>query len=131
MHAHTASPCFAVADVPAMRDFFVERLGARVRFDCGWYVSLSWGETGASIQFMAPQGEGAPVASLAGVTLNFQVDDVDAEYRRLAGQDLSEVMPLDDHPWGDRGFAVAGPGGLVLYLFSPREPSAEFAGFFT
>lgn len=127
MFSHTASPCFTVADVAAIRDFFVDRFGARVSFDCGWYVNLHLGGAGSSVQFMAPRGD-APVASLAGISLNFQVDDVDAEYAHLADAGLPEAMPLEDHTWGDRGFAVVGPLGLVLYLFSPRAPSPEFAG---
>jgi uncharacterized glyoxalase superfamily protein PhnB len=35
-------------------------------------------------------------------------------------------MPLEDHPWGDRGFAILDPNGVVLYIFSPREAAEEF-----
>ena len=130
MRAHTASPCLAVADVAPFRDFLVEQFGARVIFDCGWYVNLSLGEAGATLQFMTPPGAGARLDGLAGITLNFDVDDVDAEHARLRARGLPEAMALDDHPWGDRGFAVAGPGGLLLYVYSPRPPSPEFAEFF-
>ena len=36
--------------------------------------------------------------------------DVDAEHGRLTAEGLTPVMPIADHPWGDRGFAVLGVG---------------------
>lgn len=131
MRAHTASPCFTVADPAACRDFFVRHFGARVSFDCGCYVNLDCGSEAASLQFMQPQ-EGSPPApeGYAGIMLNFEVDDVDAEHERLWNAGLSITMPLGDHPWGDRGFAAAGPLGLSLYVFSKREPAAEFKAFY-
>jgi uncharacterized glyoxalase superfamily protein PhnB len=39
-------------------------------------------------------------------------------------------MPLEDHPWGDRGFAVADPNGITLYIFSEIAPSEEFKQYY-
>jgi uncharacterized glyoxalase superfamily protein PhnB len=61
---------------------------------------------------------------------NFSVDDVDKEYKKLTGAGLAPVMPLEDHPWGDKGFAVQDPNGVMLYIFTPREPSTEFKQYF-
>lgn len=60
---------------------------------------------------------------------NFSVNDVDAEHARLAAAGLIPIMPLEDHPWGDRGFAILDPNGVMLYIFSPREPAEEFKKF--
>ncbi len=87
------------------------------------------GTQGATIQFMAPQGD-MPTYAGAGVTLNFQVDDVDAEHKRLMEAGLSEAMPLEYHPWGDRGFSVIDPIGNSVYIYSDREPSEEFKQYF-
>jgi len=35
-------------------------------------------------------------------------------------------MPLEDHPWGDRGFPILDPNGVTLYIYSPRDPADEF-----
>ena len=61
---------------------------------------------------------------------NFTVDDVDREYKKLTGAGLVPAMPLEDHPWGDRGFAIQDPNGVMLYIFSLREPSAEFKQYY-
>ena len=61
---------------------------------------------------------------------NFRVNDVDQEYDVLMQSGLVPIMPLEDHPWGDRGFAVQDPNGVTLYIYSDREPSAEFKQYF-
>ena len=98
-------------------------------FDCGWYVNLRIGEDGPSIQFMQPQND-MPVFSGKGITLNFRVDDVDAEHTRLTEAGLGNAMPLEDHPWGDRGFSVIDPIGNSVYIYSDREPSDEFRQYY-
>lgn len=128
MTPSTLSPCITTALVAASRDFYVEHFGARVTFDCGWYVNLEFGQ-GASLQFMAPQ-EDQPACNTAGLTYNFRVADVDAEYRTLMASGLTAIMPLADHPWGDRGFAIQDPNGIVLYVYSEREPSPEFKQYY-
>lgn len=55
---------------------------------------------------------------------------LDALHNRLTAAGLQPFMPLEDHPWGDRGFAIQDPNGVVLYIFSEREPSAEFKQYF-
>ena len=78
---------------------------------------------------MQPQ-EGMPVFAGTGVMLNFKVDDVDAEHARLVEAGLKVAMPLEDHPWGDRGFSVTDPIGNSVYLFSDREPADEFKQYY-
>ncbi|SDP68935.1 VOC family protein [Desulforhopalus singaporensis] len=119
------SSCFCTKNVGQCRDFYQKYLGAKITFDCGWYLNMVIGSQGATIQFMEPQGD-MPVYAGVGVTLNFAVDDVDAEYQRLMAAGLSVVMPLEDHPWGDRGFSVTDPIGNSIYIYSDREPSDEF-----
>lgn len=100
-----------------------------ITFDCGWYLNMDIGSNGSTIQFMEPQGD-MPTYSGAGVTLNFQVADVDSEHKRLTKAGLQVAMPLDDHPWGDRGFSVIDPIGNSVYIYSDREPSEEFKQYF-
>lgn len=62
--------------------------------------------------------------------LNFKVDDVDAEHVRLTEAGLQAVMPLEDHPWGDRGFSVMDPIGNSVYIYSDREPAEEYKQYY-
>ena len=128
MQTQSLSPCIITAKVAESRDFYVKHFKARVTFDCGWYVNLELGQ-GASLQFMAPRPD-QPACNPAGLTYNFRVADVDAEFRSLAASGLAAIMPLEDHPWGDRGFAAEDPNGIVLYIYSEREASDEFKPYY-
>lgn len=128
MFANYLSPCLSTTKVEEARDFYVKHFGAKVIFDCGWYVNLEFGK-GASLQFMAPRPD-QPVFNPAGLTYNFCVADVDAEFQLLAASGLVAIMPLEDHPWGGRGFAVQDPNGIVLYIYSEREASPEFKQYY-
>lgn len=130
MIANKLSPCIVTDRVEESRDFYQRHFSATVTFDCGWYVNLQFGLHHAELQFMAPKEPGQPVCSGKGLIYNFQVDDVDHEHERLSGQGLIPIMPLDDHPWGDRGFAVRDPNGILLYIYSEREPSEEFKQYY-
>ena len=130
MIANTISPCIVTAKVEESRDFYVKYFRARVTFDCGWYVNLQIGKETSELQFIAPQEQGPPASNPAGLSCNFSVDDVDAEYKHLTAAGLNPVEPLEDHPWGDRGFAILDPNGVTLYIYSEREPSGEFKQYY-
>ena len=126
MIAETLSACIVTEKVAESRDFYVKHFGAKVTFDCGWYVNLEIGKTTSQLQFMAPRDPGPPACNPAGLTYNFSVHNVDQEHENLTKAGLVPVMPLEDHPWGDRGFAILDPNGVTLYIFSDREPAEEF-----
>ena len=50
--------------------------------------------------------------------------------KSLTASGLVVVIPLKDHPWGDRGFAVQDPNGIVLHIYSERDPSHEFKQYY-
>ena len=129
MKTNELSTCFCTNDVDACRDFYSQHFAAKVIFDCGWYINLKIGEDGPTIQFMQPQ-EGMPKFNGAGVMLNFKVDDVDSEHTRLTKAGLQAAMPLEDHPWGDRGFSIIDPIGNSVYIYSDREPADEFKQYY-
>ena len=124
------SPCINTAKVEESRDFYVKHFKAKITFDCGWYVNLQFGDGSSDLQFMAPQQPQQPICNGQGLTYNFLVDNVDEEHTRLLNEGLEPVMPLGDHPWGDRGFAVADPNGITLYIFSEIAPSEEFKQYY-
>ncbi|MEI9479256.1 MAG: VOC family protein [Deltaproteobacteria bacterium] len=130
MIANTLSAYIATEKVAESRDFYVKHFGAKVTFDCGWYVNLQIGRETSQLQFIAPREPGLPACNPAGLMYNLAVDDLDAEHERLTREGLTPAMPLEDHSWGDRGFAVIDPNGITLYIFSAREPAEEFKAYF-
>ncbi len=129
MKTNKLSTCFCTTEVDSCREYYTKYFAAKPVFDCGWYVVLKMDKGGSEICVIQPQ-ENMPVFGGQGVMLNFNVDDVDAEYSRLTNAGLDVIMPLDDHPWGDRGFSVLDPIGNSVYVYSDREPSDEFKQYF-
>ena len=129
MIANTISTAFITDKIAETRDFYTKYFNAQITFDCGWYINLCIDGDGPAIQFMQPQGA-MPTFSGSGVMLNFKVDDVDAEHARLLEAGVQTAMPLEDHPWGDRGFSVIDPIGNSVYIYSDREPSDEFKQYY-
>ncbi|PID27628.1 MAG: glyoxalase [Candidatus Cloacimonadota bacterium] len=78
---------------------------------------------------MQPQ-EGMSAFNGAGVMLNFKVKDADEEHKKLSESGLEIAIPLEDHPWGDRGFSIIDPIGNAVYIYSYREPTDEFKQYF-
>ena len=130
MKVNNLSSCIVTENVDESRTFYTENFDAKVTFDCGWYVNMEFENDTATLQFMVPQQSEQPVYDGNGLMYNFEVDDVDAEYARLTQLGNVAVMPLEDHPWGDRGFAILDPNGIMLYIYSNKEPSEEFKQFF-
>ncbi|MFH2138589.1 MAG: VOC family protein [Candidatus Omnitrophota bacterium] len=126
------SPCINTKNIDKSRDFYLKYFNAKVIFDCGWYLNLRFSNAVSAIElcFMSPQNELCKYFSGEGLTYNFQVDNVDLEFERLSGKGLIPVVPLNNHPWGDRGFAVQDPNGIIIYIFTPIEPDGEFKKFY-
>ncbi len=130
MNINTLSAAFTTEKVEESRDFYIKYFGAKVIFDCGWYVNLQFGSELSTLQFMSPQQPEQSLSESAGLMYNFSVQDVDEEYKRLTDAGLEVIVPLEDHPWGDRGFAIKDPNGISLYIYSDREPSEEFKQYY-
>jgi len=130
MIAKTVSTAFTTDKVEETKNFYIKYFGATVIFDCGWYVNLEFGRESSTLQFMSPQQPEHRLCNGTGLIYNFKVNDVDSEHERIAAAGLDVLMPLENHPWGDRGFAVADPNGISLYIYSEREPSEEFKPYY-
>ena len=132
MNIKNISACFCTLDIDSCKEFYIKYFGAVINFDCGWYVNLTLGSIDSSIQFMKPQGKMVDFTtiSVTGIMLNCLVDDVDTAYTKMTEAGLSVVMPIEDHPWGDRGFSVTDPIGNFVYIYSDREPDVNHKQFY-
>ena len=75
------------------------------------------------------EGSAAPAANRS-VIVEFLVDDVDAEYARLAPSLTDVVTPPTTMPWGNRALLFRDPDGTLVNLFTPvgDDAVAKFAG---
>lgn len=125
-------PVIGTTDVAAVRDFYVTYFEFTVVYDSDWYVSLRRdGEPAYELAVLdsthptIPEGFRNPAA---GLLLNFEVDDVDAEYERLVTRGgLTPKLTLRSEEFGQRHFIIADPAGVLVDVITEIPPSEEFA----
>lgn len=93
-------------DVPKMRDFYTTVLNASCREFCGrcevYAENVTLVFTGTQIP---------PVVHPESCGLEFQVEDIDAEYRRLLDSGIAVKNPPVTYPWGCRAIGFRDPDG--------------------
>lgn len=61
--------------------------------------------------------------------LDFEVEDVDAEYQRLVRDaGLPERLSLRSEDFGQRHFILQAPDGVLIDVITPIRMAGEFAG---
>lgn len=126
-------PVVCTSRLQESRDFYVGLLGFEPTFEADWYVSLRrTGEPSYELALLdhthptLPEPYRAPVR---GLLLNFEVEDVDAEWERLVVRGgLRAELELRDEDFGQRHFIVADPDGVLIDVITPIEPAEAYAG---
>ncbi len=126
MNLLSTSTCVITEKIEECKKFYTEKLGGKITFDCGWYVSISLGNSNTEIQFMSPRNTKDKPFMGQGLTFNISVEDVDKEYSECADTGAEIVSHIEDNPWGDRSFVMLDPIKIRLYVYSDRVPSEEF-----
>ncbi len=62
-----------------------------------------------------------------GLLLNFEIDDVDAEYARLKAAGLPILRDIKSEDFGQRHFITHDPAGVMIDVIKVIPPTAEFA----
>jgi uncharacterized glyoxalase superfamily protein PhnB len=110
-----------VADVAASAAFATDHFGfAETMADDG-FVSLAHPTAGLDLVFLRtglPTFRPASVAGPAGggMLIAFVVEDLDAEFARIAAAGATVVTPPETEPWGERFCQFADPNGIVWQL---------------
>ncbi|GGF24833.1 glyoxalase [Youhaiella tibetensis] len=69
------------------------------------------------------EGSAEPAANRSAI-IEFQVEDVDAEYERLKNE-LEAVMAPKVMPWGNRAAQFRDPEGTLVSLYTPFTEAAR------
>lgn len=119
-----------VADVEASAQFAQDHFGFTSVMSAEGFESLGHLTAGVHVVFLAvglPTFKPASIAGPAGqgLLLALEVDDLDAEFERIAAAGAQVVSPPETEPWGERFCQFADPNGivwqLVQWLTEPRE----------
>jgi catechol 2,3-dioxygenase-like lactoylglutathione lyase family enzyme len=124
-------PVLLTADVAGTVDFYRQHFGFETTFTSDWYVSLRSDRWELAVLDTShetiPAAYRGPVAG--GMLLNLEVDDVDAEWRRLVDDGpLAALLPIRTEDFGQRHFIVAGPDGVLIDVITNVEPVGAYAG---
>lgn len=129
-------PVICTSRLQESHRFYTELLGFETTFEADWYVSLR--RPGTSPYELAlldhthptlPEPYRTPVQ---GLLLNFEVEDVDAEWERLVQHSgLHPELPLRDEDFGQRHFIVADPNGVLIDVITPTAPTQNYAAQYT
>src|SRR5690625_1778623 len=125
-------PVLMVRDAPAAAAWFCHHFDFAVTFETDWYVSLR--RDAYELAFVAYGHETVPESSrapIAGLLINVEIDDVDAEYRRLVTDAALPVrLDLRTEEFGQRHFVLEGPEGVLVDVIAEIAPGEEYADAF-
>lgn len=123
-------PVIMTADVAGTADFYKTNFRFRALFEADWYVHLQSAEDlRVNIGIVQWDHETVPEAgrgTVAGLLINFEVEDVDAEYRRVQALGLPILLPLRSEPFGQRHFIVGDPNGVLIDVITMIPPSEDY-----
>lgn len=106
-------------------------------YEADWYVSLRMtkGKVPYELALLDASHPTIPSVfqkSVKGLILNFEVDDVDAEYKRLI---LDEKLPLQldirNEEFGQRHFITSDPSGVLIDIIQIIPPSESESANYT
>lgn len=126
-------PVIATERIPETHHFYRDHFGFKTTFEVDWYVSLRRpGPMAYELGLLDPTNPSVPEGyrlPVQGLILNFEVEDVDAEWRRLVVEGgLEPEQTLRSEDFGQRHFIVADPSGVLVDVITPIAPEGEFAG---
>lgn len=115
-------------DVERAAAFYGALLGEAVTLNA-YYVEVPTGGQSVGFskcRFTEERTPGAQCTTSLGakpgeIILDFVVDDLDAEYERIAGLGVEWVLPPTTQPWGKRSMLFRDPEGHLINVFSRKE----------
>jgi len=127
MNINQVSFGFTTDKVQETKEFYEKYLGATTIFEKDGYACLKLGDISNILSIEAPHSPEEKPSDTTGLGLGITVDDVDLAYDEITSKELNIEMPLEDHPWGERGFGIRDPNGLLIYIYSVTgEPTDEY-----
>jgi catechol 2,3-dioxygenase-like lactoylglutathione lyase family enzyme len=107
--------------------FYQRVLNFGVTFENDFYLLMHTPDQQTSFAFLLPDHQSQqPIFQTAfngkGMFLTIEVDDADAEYKRIKDLGVTIAVPIRDEPWGDRHFAFYDPNGIGIDIVKYSAP---------
>lgn len=131
MKTTSTYPVIACENVAETAAFYKEHFGFKAAFEADWYVHLQSAEDArVNLAVLDCRHESIPAGyrkPVQGLLINFEVEDVDAEYARLTAAGLPMLQEIRSEDFGQRHFITHDPAGVMVDVIKMIPPSAEFA----
>ena len=119
--------CVITDHVKRLVDFYEPVLQQKAKWSGNDYAEFATGVGVLSIFSSSAQEKYIPESAAGGknrtVILEFKVNNVDAEYRRLGGIVKAWVKPPTTQPWGTRSTYFRDPDGNLVDFYAPVPTS--------
>lgn len=123
-------PVIMTNDVAATARFYQDHFRFQPLFDSEWYVHLqSVEDEKVNIAILQCDHQTIPKQARGQVSvflLNFEVEDVDAEFKHAKARGLPILLSLKDEPFGQRHFITQDPNGILIDVIRPIPPADAF-----
>ncbi len=129
MKTNSFYPVIMTENVASSSTFYTTHFGFETVYEADWYVSLR--QTAGNIPYELALLDASHLtipphyqASVQGLILNFEVDDVDSVYERLIqNEKLPLQLDIRDEEFGQRHFITSDPNGVLLDIIQIIPPS--------
>lgn len=117
-------PAILVADIDISRSFYTEIMGQEVLADHGPHVALKGGFSiwqAAHAIGVVYKGKRTPPNTLGqdNFELYFESPNLDEAWERVEKGCKTIIQPIEEAPWGQRGFRVHDPDGHIVEVGEP------------
>lgn len=131
MKSNNYYPVIMTDKVSETADFYCQHFRFRKVFDSDWYVHLM-SEEDETVNLAILDGHHETVPAVArgkatGLILNFEVDDVDAEYEKVKAAKLPIELEIRDEEFGQRHFIASDPNGVLIDVIKVIPAVGEYA----
>lgn len=115
-------------NLEASKDFYVNKLGLKVRFESDFYLLLhTEGKVDTEIAFLLPNHPTQTDIFKSefngkGVFITIEVENVDKVYKEIKAKQIPIVLEIKDEEWGDRHFAIQDPNGVGIDFVTHTPP---------
>ncbi|MDW7669304.1 MAG: VOC family protein [Bacillota bacterium] len=113
--------CIITNDVKKLKTFYENILQLKGEIYEDNYAEFVVGKNVLAIYSLKAHNEIAPdsaePSSNNSIILEFDVDDVDKEYKRLIEMDVETVKAPTTQPWGNRSFYFRDPDGNLISFY--------------
>ncbi|WP_026314081.1 VOC family protein [Actinomadura flavalba] len=135
MRLSSLYPVIATDRVAETAAFYTDLFGFETTFAADWYVSLRRTEAPhqelAILRYDHPTVPEGFRRRVSGVLLNFEVDDVDAQWSRLVERaGLEAHLAIRTEEFGQRHFIVSDPAGTLIDVITEVPPGDGYAANF-